>query len=55
MILIFYNEEAGAKGLPPLSLHPQSPPTRLRFAPDNFAVRSKLKCPLFVAHDLSGF
>jgi hypothetical protein len=37
MILIFYNKEAGAKGLPPLSLHPQSPPTRLRFAPDNFA------------------
>ena len=33
----FYSEEAGAKGLPPLSPAPQSPPNRLRFAPDNFA------------------
>ena len=31
----FYSEEAGAKGLPPLS--PAPPIACLRFAPDNFA------------------
>ena len=30
-----YSEEAGERGCRPFPLHPQSPPNRLRFAPDN--------------------
>src|SRR5271166_2412578 len=34
---LFYNEEAGAKGLPPPSPAPQSPPDLLRFASDHLS------------------
>ena len=38
----FYNEEAVAKGLPPLSPAPKSPPNLLRFASDNLSRATSL-------------
>ena len=55
MIPIFYIKEQGQRAAAPFPCTPNPRRPSLRFAADYLAVRSKLKCPVFVASEMSGF